>query len=375
MNKLYQAFLPVAVFARIDIRRLFRDKLALFFVFLLPLLFLFILGGVFGRDNDMSFSVALLDESRSEPSGRFVDILKKDEVLKVDEDIRSRETASDALFKNRINAIIILPENFGTIEDGVVYPSGTVEIIYKDRSEKSGLVLTSVVNNYLEEMNESIAGRIEKPFTIVGSPSGTIGLSSFDYLFPGLLGFTILGMGLFGPTTVFPRMKQKGVLKRYQLSGLRIWQFILGNALSVAATALLAVAVMILVALTVPFFDLQIRGNLLEVAIVVVLGTLVLFSIGIAIGGWAKNERQAAPLSNAISFPMMLLSGTFFPRYLMPEWLQNVSEMLPLTQFIDSVRMIMAEGKGGLDIAPHVGILLIWGVVGYFIALKVFRWG
>jgi len=103
-------------------------------------------------------------------------------------------------------------------------------------------------------------------------------------------------------------------------------------------------------------------------------GLVTILGIGLALGGWAKNERQAAPLSNIIVFPMMFLSGTFFPRFLMPEWLQNISAFLPLTPIIDGVRLIATEGKHFIDILPQIGLIGVWMVVIYVIAFKVFRW-
>jgi ABC-2 type transport system permease protein len=100
----------------------------------------------------------------------------------------------------------------------------------------------------------------------------------------------------------------------------------------------------------------------------------MILGIGLAIGGWSKNERQAAPLSNIIVFPMMFLSGTFFPRFSMPEWLQSVSTYLPLTPVIDGLRLLTTEGRHLWEIGPQLGLVALWMVVVYFIAFRVFRW-
>src|SRR6478735_10179793 len=94
-----------------------------------------------------------------------------------------------------------------------------------------------------------------------------------------------------------------------------------------------------------PLFHFKIIGNYFELAVFILIGIISIFGIGLAIGGWAKNENQAAPLANIVTFPMMFLSGTFFPRFLMPEWLQQVSALLPLTPVIDGIRLIATEGK------------------------------
>jgi ABC-2 type transport system permease protein len=104
------------------------------------------------------------------------------------------------------------------------------------------------------------------------------------------------------------------------------------------------------------------------------LGIITMFGFGLAIGAWAKNENQAAPLTNLMSFPLMFLSGVFFPRFLMPEWLQSVTYYLPLTPIIDGLRLITAEGKSLLDIGPQIGLTALWAVVIYLIAIRLFRW-
>jgi ABC-2 type transport system permease protein len=374
MEKIRRAFLPVLVFAKIDTKRLFRDKMAIFFVFLFPLIFLFIFGGIFGRESDVSFNVALLNQSQSDFSKTFIESAKKDKILKIKDDITTRDQADKAMEQSQIDAIIVMPEGFGNVQTGKQYPSGTLDVIYSESNKQSGQALTSILQGMFQGINKGFVGDQPEPFVVKAESNGKEGLSSFDYLFPGLLGFTILGMGLFGPTNVFPRMKQRGVLRRYHTTSLKVWQFVLGTVMSNSVSALLAVAFMIVVALSVPFFNLNFQGNILELALFIILGATVIFGFGLAIGGWAKNENQAAPLSNLVSFPMMFLSGTFFPRFLMPEWLQTVSGFLPLTPFIDGARMIMVEGQHLTAIGPQIGMLAVWGIVIYLIAFKVFRW-
>jgi ABC-2 type transport system permease protein len=129
---------------------------------------------------------------------------------------------------------------------------------------------------------------------------------------------------------------------------------------------------MFAVALTV--YNLNVVGNWLEIIFYLIFSIIVILGIGLAIGGWAKNERQAAPLANIIVFPMLFLSGTFFPRFLMPHWLQTLSQYLPLTPVIDGIRMIITEGKPLVELGPQLGLLTIWLIVIYAIAFRVFRW-
>jgi ABC-2 type transport system permease protein len=188
----------------------------------------------------------------------------------------------------------------------------------------------------------------------------------------GLIGFSIVGLGIFGPVNYFPELKKQGVLRRLHTTPLKVWQFFTSSVISNAVIGLFSIAIMIAVAKLL--FNFTIVGSYLELALFIIFGILTIFGIGLAIGGWAKNENQAAPLANIIVFPMLFLSGTFFPRFGMPEWLQKVSAFLPLTPIIDGIRMIATEGRHLWEIGPQLGLIAVWAVIIYAIAFRVFRW-
>ncbi len=116
------------------------------------------------------------------------------------------------------------------------------------------------------------------------------------------------------------------------------------------------------------------RGSYLNLALIVLLGVTMLFGIGLALGGWAKNENQAAPLAQLVTLPMMFLSGVFFPTFLMPELLQNITKFIPLTPIIDSVRLIITENASLGDLGPQLAVIGAWTFLIYIVAFKVFRW-
>jgi ABC-2 type transport system permease protein len=202
--------------------------------------------------------------------------------------------------------------------------------------------------------------------------TATKGLTRFDYTFSGLLGFTILSLGIFGPTSVFPRLKQKGVLRRYHTTTLKVWQYFTGNVISNAIVGLMAVALMFIAAVLI--FDLNMRGDYVSLIIVSIMGVTMMFGIGLALGGWARTENQAAPLAQLVSFPMMFLSGVFFPTFLMPQLLQTITQFIPLTPVVDSFRYVITEGKTVFELGPQMLIIGGWTIIIYAIAFKFFRW-
>ncbi|HSX23503.1 MAG TPA: ABC transporter permease [Candidatus Saccharimonadales bacterium] len=366
-----KAFLPVIVFAKIAIRRAFRDKTAIFFIFLFPLIFLFVFGGIFGKSGGVSFRVALINESNSQFATQFVNDAKGQKVLKIDTKSDTLDKAKEKMSRSQIDAAIVLPKDFGESKVDQAYPSGQAVIYYTQNSEQAGQTLASVLQEQFNLINQKFV-KTQTPFTVKTEQTSQKALKQFDYTFAGLLGFSIIGLGIFGPVNVFPELKKQGVLRRLHTTPLKVWQYFLANVLSQAFVGIFSILLMFAVAMAV--FHLKVSGNPLELGVYIIFGIAMIFGIGMAIGGWAKDVNQAAPLSNIVVFPMLFLSGTFFPRFLMPEWLQKVSSFLPLTPVIDGIRLIATEGKHLTQLGPQLGLMAGWLVVVYIIAFRTFRW-
>ena len=360
----------VYVFARLNTRRFFRDRLALFFGILFPLIFLFVFGSISkGGNKGVTFNVALINQSHTTFAGQVVQQTEHNKLFKVDKSLTTMQLAQDKMSKSQIDGIIILPASFGTVQEG--HPTGQVEVVFSPNNDQAGQALTSVLDQQFQAINAKFITS-KPPFTVVSQPTKSKSLTSFDYTFSGLLGFSILGAGIFGPMNVFPELKKQGILRRFHTTPLRVWQYFLSTMISQAITGLIAIAVMFVAAVTV--FKLHIVGNYLEIIVFLAYSIIMILGIGLAIGGWAKNERQAAPLGNIIVFPMMFLSGIFFPRFLMPTWLQGITSYIPMSPVIDGARLLITEGKHLTDIGTQLGIMAVWMVVIYIIAFRVFRW-
>lgn len=361
----------VWTFYSINLRRVFRDKTALFFTFLFPLIFLFVFGGIFGKNSGVSFKVAVINESHSQFAQQFVKEAQGQKALKIDQTITNFNQANEKMSRGELDATIELPANFGEMQKGKAYPSGQAIVHYTQNNQQAAQTLASVLKAEFTSINAKLV-KTDTPFDVQTKQANTRSLSQFDYTFTGLLGFSILGAGIFGPMNVFPELKKMGILRRLHTTPLRVWQYFLSTMLNNAVVGLMSLGLMFVVAVSV--FHLKVVGNYFELALFLAFGLTMILGIGLALGGWAKNERQVAPLANIIVFPMMFLSGTFFPRYAMPHWLQNITTFMPLTPVIDGSRLIATEGKHLVDIGSQLGIMAVWMVIIYIIAFRVFRW-
>jgi ABC-2 type transport system permease protein len=365
-----QQLRTVLVLTKLSTKRFFRDRLAQFFAILFPLIFLFVFGSLTKNSGNVTFKVAVINESHSAFARTFEGEIKSSGLFKINNSITTLASAEASMAKNQLDGAIIVPPNFGNVEPGQTHPSGQVKVAYDESNASTGQTLTTVLQSSLQQLNARYVS-VQQPFVAVGDQLNTQRLSS-DYTFSGLLGFSIIGIGIFGPVNVFPELKKQGILRRLHTTPLRVWQYFLATMLGQAATGIIAIAIQFAVAITV--FKLKVDGNFIEIALYTILSIFMILGLGLAIGGWARNERQAAPLANIIVFPMLFLSGTFFPRYLMPQWLQSVTNYLPLTPVIDGLRLLTTEGKSLLQIGPQLGLVAIWFVIIYAVAFRVFKW-
>ena len=362
----------VLIFTKLSTKRFFRDRLAIFFGVLFPLIFLFVFGSLFGKSTaNVSLRVALINESKNQYSTQLLQKAENSKVIKVDSTITTLNAAEEKMARGQIDSTIVIPSDFGNIQNGAKHPTGQATVYYTQNSSQAGQTLVSILNAEFQGLNAKFVN-ISTPFSATGKQLNKRSLTQFDYTFAGLVGFAIVGLGIFGPVNVFPELKKQGILRRLHTTPIKVWQYFTATMGSQAIIGLVSLGILFLTSIIV--FNLKVVGNYFEIIIFLVFSIIMILGIGLSIGGWAKNERQAAPLANIIVFPMLFLSGTFFPRFAMPIWLQHVTNYLPLTPVIDGIRLLTTEGLHLTQIGAQLGIMVIWTIIIYLIAFRVFRW-
>lgn len=143
----------VRVFFAINMKRLFRDRLALFFTFLFPLIFLFVFGGINSGKNSVSFNVAIINQSQTPFAKQFVSQLEQQKTLKVDKAVTNFSAANEKMSRGELDATIELPKSFGTVQPGTTYPSGQAVVHYTQNNQSAAITLTTVLQAQLQEVN------------------------------------------------------------------------------------------------------------------------------------------------------------------------------------------------------------------------------
>jgi ABC-2 type transport system permease protein len=198
---------------------------------------------------------------------------------------------------------------------------------------------------------------------------------TIDFILPGQLGFSLLSAGVFGVAFMFFSLRNTLVLKRFFATPINRTYIVLGEGLSRVLFSLITAVVIILFGRLFFGFTL-VHGfeTFLEMLVLSFIGLLVFMGFGFIVSGLAKNDSTIPPFANLITLPQFLLGGTFFSVEAFPKWLQPISKALPLTYLNTAMRKVAFEGLHLWDVRTEIGVLLLWGVVVYAIAIKVFRW-
>src|SRR5437867_12810073 len=193
-----------------------------------------------------------------------------------------------------------------------------------------------------------------------------------DFLIPGLLGFNLMSSGLWGVGFVIVEMRVRKLIKRMTATPMSRAHFLLSFVLVRAIFLLGELPVLLGFAYWV--FDVPIRGSLLLIVGLSVLGSLMFAGMGLLIGSRAQNTHTVAGLVDLTTLPMLVTSGVFFSASRFPDVFQPVIKSLPLTALIDAVRTVMLDGAGIAAVANQIGIMLTWGLISFVLALRMFRW-
>ncbi len=198
------------------------------------------------------------------------------------------------------------------------------------------------------------------------------GARYIDFLVPGLLGMNLMGSGMWGVGFVIVDMRVRKLLKRFVATPMKktdfLWSMI-GSRLVFTVPEL----VVILGAGAV-FFGIAVRGSLLEIFLLSVVGAMTFAGLGLLVASRAQRIETVSGLMNLIMLPMWLLSGIFFSPDRFPDLVQPLVQALPLTQLNYALRAVILEGASLASQGWRIAVLALWGGLSFVLALRWFRW-
>jgi len=193
-----------------------------------------------------------------------------------------------------------------------------------------------------------------------------------DWLIPGVLGMNVMFSSLFGVGYVIVRYRKNGVLKRLKATPLTPFEFL--SAQVVSRLWLIVMVTSLVYVGTDLFVGFRMNGSYLTLLLVLTLGTLSMISLGLIVAARMANEEAANGLLNVLSWPMMLLSGVWFSLEGAPAIVQQLALLLPLTHFTEAARAVMIDGAGVWEIRWHLAVLASMTACFMAIGARLFRW-
>jgi ABC-type multidrug transport system permease subunit len=193
-----------------------------------------------------------------------------------------------------------------------------------------------------------------------------------DFLIPGLIGFNLMGSGIWGTGFTIVDARKRKLLKRLAATPMSRSEYLASFLLSQLVLLVIAVAVMLLFGTLV--FDVPVRGSLVTLAVTCCVAGVAFVALGLCIAARPRTVEAASGLMNLAMLPMWVFSGVFFSSSHFPAVMQPVIKALPLTAANDALRAVMLEGAGLAGVFPELVVLGVWLVLSFALALKLFRW-
>ena len=195
--------------------------------------------------------------------------------------------------------------------------------------------------------------------------------SFLDQSFGALCSISICAGGVMGLPLVISDYRAKQILKRYQVTPIKPALVLIAEVAMYVVYAVVSLITLFLVATC--FFGFRMRGNFGLFLLGYLLVMISIFSIGMMVGGIAKNSKIAGVIASALYFPMLVFSGATLPYEVMPEVMQKIVDILPLTQGIKILKNT-ALGLPIGDATVPIIIMLVIAVICGFISIKFFKW-
>lgn len=366
----YNQVRAMLAITRASLRSITRSPSAVIFSFVFPFIFILVFGFIGGNSGKQNFKV-VIDPASDTINDLFVAI-KNTEGVKILR-YKSAEDQSRDLEEGKFAGIITIVKN---TSNDVPY---TVKLQSTTSSNDKWPQLKSLIERKIGEVSDKKYPERQSfallDFNFERDIATIREYKTIDFILPGQLGFSLLSTGVFGVAFMFFNLRTTLVLKRFFATPISRTFIVLGEGLSRVTFQMITAVVIIGVGYL--FFDFTlIHGftTFLEMLVLSFIGLVVFMGFGYIVSGLAKNDSSIPPFANLITLPQFLLGGTFFSAEAFPRWLQPISKAMPLTHLNTAMRNVAFEGQNLWDVKNEIGILILWGIVVYAIAIKVFKW-
>ena len=340
---------PLAELTRVRMLEFLREPEAVFWVFVFPVLLALALGIAFRDSGGTTYRVGAVDPVAAERIAGAAGL----EVSAME-----RAPALEALGRGRLDLVVESVPGDATMPRFV---------FHFDRTRAEGRAARLAVDDALQRAygRQDLVEHRDEPIAERGS-------RYIDFLIPGLIGLNLMGSGMWGIGFSIVVARTRGLLKRFAATPMRRPHFLVSYALSRLLFLVLEVGG--IVGFGWLIFGVAVRGPLLALLAVAIIGGLSFAALGLLAAARARTIEAVSGWMNLIMLPMWLLSGSFFSYERFPEAFWPAIRLLPLTAINDALRAVFHGEPLFAGTLPEMAVLAVWGLTSFAIAVRRFRW-
>ncbi len=341
----------------------FRRKSSIFWSLFFPVVTML----VFGNANILGYSapnVGLIDYANTDNSRLITESLKQSKSTEI-QILLSENEAIELLTKGSIASYIPINSSYNNSKSEIIITTRKDDFAEKE-------VVGNLINSVMLENKNSL-----EELSNIKSNIADINYQGYKgFIIPGIAAMAIMQNGIFSVVFTLLSYKNQGVLRRLQATPISPSHFIVGHLISRVTIIILQTFLLLIMGVFILGVSIG-QGSIMawiNILLLSLLGGVLFLSIGLAISSLAPSEDSAPALANLVTFPMLFLSGVFFPIDFLPKFVGYVSNILPLTHLAQGIRLSALYGNSTLTTLPQIGITVLWLAIAFSICAFTFKW-
>jgi ABC-2 type transport system permease protein len=354
-----------------NLKSFVRDRAALFWTLAFPVVFVILFGTIFAGGG-AQYQLAWVDQDGSPAAVALRAAFVANAPVELEDgtfnESRARMVSGD------VDGIIVLPRGLGAVieaaQAGQHPDSVKVTVVTDPSRSNTSQAIQQIAAGLVMAANLQISGATPV-LTVQADALQTQELNAVSFFVPSILAMALMQLGVFASIPLV-QQREKLILKRLNATPLPRWVLVGSNV--AVRLVIAAVQTALILGIGIAVLGVKIAGNPLPIAGFVILGALTFTSIGYVIASFARTEEAANGITSVVQFPLMFLSGIFFPLEVLPDWLRSVATLMPLTYLGDALRQTMVGGTPFMPLPVDAAVLGGWLVATLAISARFFRW-
>jgi len=382
-----------------DLKDFYRDRARIISFIIMPLFMMIMVGyvfpsqsslkdvpiGILNLDKPAAGQVSLSDQVISTLGS--IPVANSTKKVMIVKPVQNEATIKELIQKQELSGAIVIPENFsnGLLKD---HKQQKITIITDQSNPQISSILTTMLGQVFNTMGKQMSTVAIKSTIGTQLSSNTVtalvtpmavetkGLVAgkpnyFQFVAPGVIAMVTMMAVMMGLAGSIAREKEQGTMDGILVAPVSRLSIIMGKTGAQTVRGLLQGTIVLLLAMTL--FHVKIYGNFLIMLVVVILGIFSFVGLGILVSAAVEEQETAMTIMMTVTFPMLFLSGAFFPVQQMPGFMQAISKCIPLTYEVQALRQVVVLGAGLSEVLRPILILLAFGVVTLAISVPAFK--